>query len=108
MCLLLVVNFAVEFPISEVASCGKRLLTHCALQTLLVPRRFVDPHQKSVGYRPLTSLADGLMMAFSTWVINEHLNVCTFQIHIHNVIILSAHTARIFYSIKKLSCMLGR
>lgn len=108
MCLLLVVSFAVEFPISEVASCGKRLLTHCALQTLLVPRRFVDPHQKSVGYRPLTSLADGLMMAFSTWVINEHLNVCTFQIHIHNVIILSAHTARIFYSIKKLSCMLGR
>lgn len=42
--LLLVVLFAVEFPIPEVAAGGEGLLTRRALQTLLVPGRFVDSH----------------------------------------------------------------
>lgn len=37
LCLLLVVVFAVKFPFSEVTAGGERLLTHGALQTLLVP-----------------------------------------------------------------------
>ena len=47
--------FAVEFPLPEVTAGGERLLTHGALQTLLVPRRVVDAHQEAVGDGPLAS-----------------------------------------------------
>lgn len=61
--LLLVVLFAVQFPIPEVAAGGEGLLTRRALQTLLVPGRFVDSHQEAVGDGPLAALADGGMRA---------------------------------------------
>lgn len=57
--LLLVVLFAVQFPIPEVAAGGEGLLTRRALQTLLVPGRLVDSHQEAVGDGPLAALADG-------------------------------------------------
>lgn len=53
---------AVKFPFSEVAAGGERLLAHGALQTLLVPRRVVDPHQEAVGDGPLASLAHRRMV----------------------------------------------
>lgn len=61
--LLLVVLFAVQFPIPEVAAGGEGLLTRRALQTLLVPGRLVDSHQEAVGDGPLAALADGGMRA---------------------------------------------
>lgn len=61
--LLLVVLFAVQFPIPEVAAGGEGLLTCRALQTLLVPGRLVDSHQEAVGDGPLAALADGGMRA---------------------------------------------
>lgn len=57
----MVVLFAVQFPIPEVAAGGEGLLTRRALQTLLVPGRLVDSHQEAVGDRPLAALADGGM-----------------------------------------------
>lgn len=69
--LLLVVDFAVEFPVSEVAGRGERLLTHGALQALLVPGRVVDPHQKAVGDGPLTALTRGLMVTLGSWNRNQ-------------------------------------
>lgn len=64
LCLLLVVVFAVKFPFSEVTAGGERLLTHGALQTLLVPRRIVDAHQEAVGDGPLASFTHGGVVAF--------------------------------------------
>lgn len=61
--LLLVVLFAVQFPIPEVAAGGEGLLTRRALQTLLVPGRLVDSHQEAVGDGSLAALADGGMRA---------------------------------------------
>lgn len=61
--LLLVVLFAVQFPIPEVAAGGEGLLTRRALQTLLVPGRLIDSHQEAVGDGPLAALADGGMRA---------------------------------------------
>lgn len=61
--LLLVVLFAVQFPIPEVAAGGEGLLTRRALQTLLVPGRLVDSHQEAVRDGPLAALADGGMRA---------------------------------------------
>lgn len=61
--LLLVVLFAVQFPIPEVAAGGEGLLTRRALQALLVPGRLVDSHQEAVGDGPLAALADGGMRA---------------------------------------------
>lgn len=61
--LLLVVLFAVQFPIPEVAAGGEGLLTCRALQTLLVPGRLVDSHQEAVGDGPLAALADSGMRA---------------------------------------------
>lgn len=55
----MVVLFAVQFPIPEVAAGGEGLLTRRALQTLLVPGRLVDSHQEAVGDGPLAALADG-------------------------------------------------
>lgn len=46
--LLLVVALAVEFGVSAVAGGSERLLARCALQTLLVPGRAVDPQQEAV------------------------------------------------------------
>lgn len=66
-CLLLVVVFAVKFPFSEVTAGGERLLTHGALQTLLVPRRIVDPHQEAVGNGTLASFTHGRMMTVGPW-----------------------------------------
>jgi len=63
VCLLLVVVFAVKFPFSEVAAGGEGLLTHGALQTLLVPRGVVDSHQEAVGDGPLASLTRRRMVA---------------------------------------------
>ena len=59
----MVVLFAVQFPIPEVAAGGEGLLTRRALQTLLVPGRLVDSHQEAVGDGPLAALADGGMRA---------------------------------------------
>jgi len=70
MPLLLVVMFAVKFPLPEVAAGGERLLTHGALQTLLVPWRLVDAHQKAVRYRPLAPLTHRLVMALRPWRAN--------------------------------------
>lgn len=61
--LLLVVLFAVQFPIPEVAAGGEGLLTRRALQTFLVPGRLVDSHQEAVGDGPLAALAHGGMRA---------------------------------------------
>lgn len=66
-CLLLVVVFAVKFPFSEVAAGGEGLLTHGALQTLLVPWRVVDPHQEAVGDGTLASFTHGWMMTVRAW-----------------------------------------
>lgn len=63
--LLLVVVFAVELPLSEVTAGGERLLTHGALQTLLVPRRVVDPHQEAVGDGALASFTHGRMVTLA-------------------------------------------
>lgn len=68
MGLLLVVVFAVKFPFSEVTAGGERLLTHGALQTLLVPRRVVDPHQEAVGDGTLASLTHRRMMTVAPCV----------------------------------------
>lgn len=65
--LLLVVVLAVKFPLSEVTAGGERLLTHGALQTLLVPRRVVHPHQEAVGDGTLASFAHRRMMAVGPW-----------------------------------------
>lgn len=62
--LLLVVLLAIELAIPEIAAGRESLLTHGALQTLFVPRRLVDAHQKAVGDGPLAALADGLVLAF--------------------------------------------
>lgn len=70
-CLLLVVVFAVKFPFSEVTAGGERLLTHGALQTLLVPRRIVDPHQEAVGDGTLASFTHGRMMTVGPWETNK-------------------------------------
>lgn len=59
----MVVVLAVKFPLSEVAAGGERLLAHGALQTLLVPRRVVDPHQEAVGDGPLAPLAHRRVVA---------------------------------------------
>lgn len=67
MSLLLVVVFAVKFPFSEVTAGGERLLTHGALQTLLVPWGVVDSHQEAVGDGSLASFTHGGMMTFSPW-----------------------------------------
>lgn len=69
MGLLLVVVFAVKFPFSEVTAGGERLLTHGALQTLLVPRRVVDPHQEAVGDGTLASLTHRRMMTVAPCVV---------------------------------------
>lgn len=61
--LLLVVLFAVQFPIPEVAAGGEGLLTRSALQTLLVPGGLVDSHQEAVRDGPLAALAHGGMRA---------------------------------------------
>lgn len=65
--LLLVVVFAVKFPFSEVTAGGERLLTHSALQTLLMPRRVVDPHQEAVGDGTLASFTHGRMVTVGPW-----------------------------------------
>lgn len=65
LCLLLVVVFAVKFPFSEVTAGSERLLTHGALQTLLVPRRIVDAHQEAVGDGSLASFTHGWMVTFT-------------------------------------------
>lgn len=71
VCLLLVVVFAVKFPFSEVTAGGERLLTHGALQTLLVPRRVVDSHQEAVGDGPLASFTHGGMVTVRAWKTEE-------------------------------------
>lgn len=73
--LLLVVMFAVEFSVSEVAAGGERLLTHGALQTLFVPRGLVDAHQEAVGYGPLATLTHRLLMALRAYTQNTPRNV---------------------------------
>lgn len=65
--LLLVVVFAVKFPLSEVTAGDERLLTHGALQTLLVPRRVVHPHQEAVGDGTLASFTHRRMMTVAPW-----------------------------------------
>lgn len=72
MGLLLVVVFAVKFPFSEVTAGGERLLTHGALQTLLVPRRVVDPHEEAVGDGTLASLTHRRMMTVAPCVGGEN------------------------------------
>lgn len=59
----MVVLFAVEFPIPEIAAGGEGLLTRRALQTLLVPGRLVDAHQEAVGDGALAALAHRGMRA---------------------------------------------
>ena len=63
MCLLLVVVLAVKFPFPEVAAGGEGLLAHGALQTLLMPRRVVDPHQEAVRDGTLAPLTHRWMLA---------------------------------------------
>lgn len=61
--LLLVVVFAVEFVISGVAAHGEKLLTHRALQALLVPRAVVHAQEEAIRDRSVTSFTHTLMDA---------------------------------------------
>lgn len=61
--LLLVVVFAVEFLVSGVAAHGEKLLTHRALQTLLVPRAVVHAQEEAVRDGSVTSFTHTLMGA---------------------------------------------
>lgn len=65
--LLLIVVLAVQLPVPEVAAGGEGLLTHGALQTLLVPGRVVDPHQEAVGDGPLAALTHRRVVAVGSW-----------------------------------------
>lgn len=61
--LLLVVVFAVEFVISGVAARGETLLTHRALQALLVPRAVVHAQEEAITDRCVTSFTHTVLDA---------------------------------------------